>query len=432
MDNEIEIWKDVGVVKGVDFSGYFEVSTFGNVRGLDRWITTKDGRKAFIKGSDKKSTITPKGYKLITLSKNGNNVTLSLHRLVLNTFKPNPNPEIYTDVNHIDEDKTNNHLNNLEWTTHRENMNYGTRNKRVAEKKGTAIIQLSKDGTIIRQWDSFKDIKKGMKLQDNIIKNEIKKYGIVYYNDYIWTNIIKYENLTKNDIENSVNKYILEKESNSIVQLNLDGTFVKEWSPANKLLEEFNNFDIEYLCYSIKRNKYFYRKYLWINSLVYKNISNEDLNKIVEDSKRFYTHSGHNKKQIIQIDKNCNILKQWDTVKAASKDLHLHKDTISLMAKSKYKRNDYDIIIMFLEDYNNVTDEELKNIINDKQTKINNNYIKIVQLTLNNEFVKEWDSARDVVNELHINAGNISSCLKGRYSQTGGFKWVYSKDYYAQ
>lgn len=93
---EIEIWKDIGVYKGVDFTGYFEVSTLGNIRSLDRWITTKDGKKCFYKGETRKLFLNPFGYLQLTLNKGCQHKTVKVHRLVMDTFKPNPNPEIYT------------------------------------------------------------------------------------------------------------------------------------------------------------------------------------------------------------------------------------------------------------------------------------------------------------------------------------------------
>lgn len=64
MNNETEIWKSVKVVKGVDFSGCYEVSTFGNFRSIDRWIVYKNGRKIFYKGKDKDVTDGVHGYKV--------------------------------------------------------------------------------------------------------------------------------------------------------------------------------------------------------------------------------------------------------------------------------------------------------------------------------------------------------------------------------
>ena len=51
---EKEEWKDVGTVKGIDFTGLCQVSTFGNVKFLDRWVEYKNGYKRFYKEELKK------------------------------------------------------------------------------------------------------------------------------------------------------------------------------------------------------------------------------------------------------------------------------------------------------------------------------------------------------------------------------------------
>jgi len=66
------------------------------------------------------------GYAQVTLSKDGKTKTKYVHRLVMETFKPNDNPQKFTDINHIDYNKSNNSLDNLEWCTHAENMKWGT------------------------------------------------------------------------------------------------------------------------------------------------------------------------------------------------------------------------------------------------------------------------------------------------------------------
>lgn len=75
------------------------------------------------------------GYERVTLWENGKKFNMSVHRLVATAFIDNPNG--YDEVNHKDEDKTNNNVNNLEWCSHKYNMNYGTRNLKqsIAMKK---------------------------------------------------------------------------------------------------------------------------------------------------------------------------------------------------------------------------------------------------------------------------------------------------------
>lgn len=94
---------------------------------------------------------TLKGYCYVTLYKEGVPKNYFIHRLVALAFIPNP--DNLPCVNHIDEDKTNNCVNNLEWCTQAYNNNYGTRTERSCVK----VAQYSKDGEFIKQYSSVKE-----------------------------------------------------------------------------------------------------------------------------------------------------------------------------------------------------------------------------------------------------------------------------------
>ena len=106
-----EIWKDI---RG--YEGYYQVSTFGNVRSLDGTVTSKLGISKKIKGRMKSQICDESGYKTVTLYKDNNEWIVSVHRLVLMTFDPNENSDTLQ-VNHIDRNPSNNHISNLEWVT---------------------------------------------------------------------------------------------------------------------------------------------------------------------------------------------------------------------------------------------------------------------------------------------------------------------------
>lgn len=120
-----EIWKDI---KG--YEGLYQVSNFGRVRCLERLTKNKWGnyyRKSIIL----KPLVLSKGYLGVRLYDSNKNVrTLRIHRLVAEAFISNPYN--YPQVNHKDEDKTNNCVVNLEWCTCEYNNNYGTRNQRIS------------------------------------------------------------------------------------------------------------------------------------------------------------------------------------------------------------------------------------------------------------------------------------------------------------
>lgn len=108
-----------------DYEGLYEVSSCGRVRSLDRIDSLGHKRKGKVL---KQSKI--RDYLQVILCKDGEHKRFSIHRLVLMTFRPIDNME-NLQVNHIDEDKSNNNLSNLEWCDSEYNCNYGTRNERI-------------------------------------------------------------------------------------------------------------------------------------------------------------------------------------------------------------------------------------------------------------------------------------------------------------
>lgn len=112
----IEIWKDIP-----GYEGKYQVSNTGEIRSL------KFGKIKILKQYTDKC-----GYNVLTLSENGKRKNHFVHRLVAMTFIPNPNN--LPQVNHKDENKANNCVDNLEWCSRKYNMNYGTRNERASER----------------------------------------------------------------------------------------------------------------------------------------------------------------------------------------------------------------------------------------------------------------------------------------------------------
>ena len=103
-----------------DYEDTYAVSNLGRVKNIKTGKILKQSKDRY-------------GYMKIGLSEDGKRKTHQVHRLVLETFKANSRN--CSDVNHIDENKENNALNNLEWCTHKENINHGTHNARSAATK---------------------------------------------------------------------------------------------------------------------------------------------------------------------------------------------------------------------------------------------------------------------------------------------------------
>ena len=127
-----EIWLPIE-----GYENLYEVSNLGRVRSLERTVIRKNGVKLKVSGKILKPRVN-KGYLFVTLCKNGIGRNCYLHRLVSTAFIPNPNN--LPQVNHLSEDKLNNSVENLEWCSAKENINYGTRNKRSSEKLQKPVL----------------------------------------------------------------------------------------------------------------------------------------------------------------------------------------------------------------------------------------------------------------------------------------------------
>lgn len=160
-----EVWKDI---KG--YEGHYQVSNLGFVVS-EKYNNIKNNRKKL------KKSLTHDGYETVTLYKNNKRKTLRVHRLVAEAFLFNP--KNLPQVNHKDENKTNNNVHNLEWCDVIYNINYGTRN----EKTRKAIIQYDKNNKFIKEWASVTD---ACKFYNNNSICECCKNKRKTANGYIW------------------------------------------------------------------------------------------------------------------------------------------------------------------------------------------------------------------------------------------------------
>lgn len=135
-----------------------EKEIFREIDGFPDYEVSNIGRVCSFKGEYPK-ILKPrknhKGYLIVGIYSGGKKVTKKVHRLVAKAFVPNP--ENKPEVNHIDEDKENNVAENLEWVTCKENNNHGTRNRRMAEAQGKAVVQYTTEGVFLAEYPSIKE-----------------------------------------------------------------------------------------------------------------------------------------------------------------------------------------------------------------------------------------------------------------------------------
>jgi hypothetical protein len=136
-----EEWKDI-----VGYEGLYQVSTLGRVKSNPRNGTINNTRILKLKTESN-------GYLRVCLSKNNKKQSYGVHRLVYETFV-GPIPE-GMQVNHINEDKTDNRVSNLNLMTPLENTNWGTGIRRRADKIKRKIEQYTKEGELVGIFDSL-------------------------------------------------------------------------------------------------------------------------------------------------------------------------------------------------------------------------------------------------------------------------------------
>ena len=114
-----------------------ELEVYSPIEGFNDYLITSQGRVLSLKYGKLKELNQVNdghGYYYVNLSKNGKPYNKKVHRLVAQAFIVNPDNKPC--INHIDENKTNNHASNLEWCTYKENNNHGTHNERMSKTLG--------------------------------------------------------------------------------------------------------------------------------------------------------------------------------------------------------------------------------------------------------------------------------------------------------
>ena len=163
-----ENWKAIA-----GYEGLYEVSDQGRVKSL------KHGKDKILKPQN--NTL---GYLCVVLCRDGHTKKLFVHRLVAEAFIQNPNN--LDTVNHKDEVKTNNVASNLEWMSKKDNINYGTRNKRAGEALSKKVQMFDKStGELLATFPSLAEANRITGInQGNISKCCLGKYKSA--GGYIW------------------------------------------------------------------------------------------------------------------------------------------------------------------------------------------------------------------------------------------------------
>lgn len=164
-----EEWRDV-----VGYEGLYQVSNLGRIKSFQYGNShnIKIMNKHFVRG----------GYVSAQLWKSGTSKCIGIHRLVAQAFLENPNN--FEQVNHKDENPSNNCVDNLEWCSVSYNINYGNRNKKVAQHFSKEVIQFSLNGKEVNRYESASATKKFGFITSSVIRccnGKLKQH-----HGYVW------------------------------------------------------------------------------------------------------------------------------------------------------------------------------------------------------------------------------------------------------
>jgi hypothetical protein len=250
-----ELWKPIA-----GYEGYFEISTLGRVKSVERYVEWCNSRR-YVKERIKKLHIGAYGYPSVTLCKDGKSVDIPIHRLLARTFIPNPDNKPYID--HINTDITDYRLDNLRWVTAKENANNpltlqhcktNTYIKQVSKKanatkvaNGTKtapknVFQYSKDGLFIAEYDSYSEAERCTGVNHRTISivcddNTSSAGGFLWFSHK--ASDVKYQRR-------------IHPTSKPIIQYDKFGSFIKEWNsireasislgiPTGNIIRSINN-----------------------------------------------------------------------------------------------------------------------------------------------------------------------------------------------
>lgn len=124
------------------------ISNYGRV-----WSVVRENRGRLFGGYMMRIDIDKRNRCSVALNRNGTSKRFIISRLVATAFIRSPQKN--EEVNHLDENPLNNHVNNLEWCTHKYNCNYGTRVQRIKDKQNIPVLQYTLDGEFIAEHKSM-------------------------------------------------------------------------------------------------------------------------------------------------------------------------------------------------------------------------------------------------------------------------------------
>lgn len=288
--------------------------------------------------------------------------------------------------------------------------------------KPKRIIQFDEHGNYIKCFESYNEIEKTLNFKNTHIykscNNEVKAYGYIwiYEKDYLE----KYNKNISKFVE-KVNEYKIK-----VVQITKGGEFIKEHDSlidASKYINS-NNYNIWQCCNDRVR---------YVNNFIF--VYSKKYYELVENNKLdeylIYKNEYKNKEkdyvEILQFDKNGNLLKEWNSFLEIEKNFNINRNSIKQCCSHKIKTS-CGFIWVYKKEY-----EEIGIDINSHKAKDNSRTIKkrIIQLGRDYNVIKIWNSPAEAQNKGKYTSYKICLCCRLKQKTHKGFIWMYYEDFIA-
>lgn len=259
------------------------------------------------------------GYQKVVIKDYGKSTTFSVHRLVAKFFIPNPRD--LREVNHIDGDKQNNNVSNLEWCTRSENVLHAFRMGLKKNKKGQEschaipVYQYDLQGNFIKKWNSMVDACQAVGADSGNLSYACSG-KIKTCMGYIWS--YEYREIDPTKHERELN-------GNLVYQYTKTGELVATYKTAHEANRATGN-DFSLICACCRGTRMSTGGYVW--SYV----------PLERTSDRFKRHLGNGSKKVYQYTLNGEFVAEYDNLTIAEERTNIDKRLISSCATGKKKK----------------------------------------------------------------------------------------------
>lgn len=275
-----------------------------------------------------------------------------------------------------------------------------------------SVIQLSLEGKFIKQWDSLADVERELDINKTHICGVCNdNYGRKSSGGFMWIYEDEYYDF-KDDLELIYNNQTGEYNKNPIVQLSLHGEYIQEFESMAQATRYVHGSSVDKISKCCKGERKSHLDYIW----VYKENYSKD---------NYYNWEGiHNgkPKEVIQLSLEGTFIKEYTSISEASECVENAMTSKISSCCNGIRKSHANFIWIFKSDYSKCIDYKL----NAKHT---GKPKEIVQLSLDEVFIKEYESVSNAGDENGISKKAISKCLIGKSKTSGGFIWKYKENY---